>query len=256
MIFSRKLHRPHHPPLLMNNTMLTETDTHRHLGLTLSNTCTWSEHIQTITTKAWERLNLLRTLKFRVSRKSLEKMYIPFVRPLLEYCDSVWDNATTESKKQLDAIHIEAARTITGATKLCSISLLLSDLGWESLQGRRNKHKLIIFYKIIHGLTPTYLTDILPPLIQETINYNLRSANDFRTLHANTNLYFNSFFPSTILAWNSLPEETKQAPSIASFMPRSHIHRLDAGLATDTIRHHSWQSVLIRSFPYCIRNHW
>ena len=133
MIFSRKLHRPHHPPLLMNNTMLTETDTHRHLGLTLSNTCTWSEHIQTITTKAWARLNLLRTLKFRVSRKSLEKMYISFVRPLLEYCDSVWDNATTESKKQLDAIHIEAARIITGATKLCSISLLLSDLGWESL---------------------------------------------------------------------------------------------------------------------------
>ena len=32
-------------------------------------------------------------------------------------------------KKQLDAIHIEAARIITGATKLGSISLLLSDLG-------------------------------------------------------------------------------------------------------------------------------
>ena len=80
MIFSRKLHRPHHPPLLMNNTMLTETDTHRHLGLTLSNTCTWSEHIQTIATKAWARLNLLRTLKFRVSRKSLEKCtYLSYV---------------------------------------------------------------------------------------------------------------------------------------------------------------------------------
>ena len=125
-------------------------------------------------------------------------MCISFVRPLLEYCDSVWDNATTESKKQLDAIHIEAARIITGATKLCSISLLLSDLGWELLQDRRNKHKLIIFYKIIHGLTPTYFTDILPPLIQETTDYNLRNANDFRTLHANKNLYFNSFFPSTI----------------------------------------------------------
>ena len=113
-------------------------------------------------------------------------MCVSFVRPLLEYCDSVWDNATTESKKQLDAFHIEAARIITGATKLCSISLLLSDLGWESLQDRRNKHKLIFFYKIIHGLTPTYLTDILPPLIQETTDYNLRNAIDFRTLHANT----------------------------------------------------------------------
>ena len=36
-------------------------------------------------------------------------------------------------------------------------------------------------------------------------------------------------------------------------LPRSHIHGLDAGLATDAIRHHSWQSVLVRSFPYCIR---
>ena len=76
-------------------------------------------------------------------------MFISFVRLLLEYCDSVWDDTTTESKKQLDAIHIETARIITGATKLCSISLLLSDLGWESLQDRRNKHILIIFYKII-----------------------------------------------------------------------------------------------------------
>ena len=106
-------------------------------------------------------------------------MYISFVRPLLEYCDSVWDNATTESKKQLDAIHIEAARIITGATKLCSVTLLLSDLGWESLQDRHNKHKLIIFYKIIHGLTPTYLTDVLPPLIQETTDYTLETQTTF-----------------------------------------------------------------------------
>ena len=31
-------------------------------------------------------------------------------------------------------------------------------------------------------------------------------------------------------------------------MPRSHIHGLDAGLATDTIQHHLGQSVLVRSF--------
>ena len=62
----------------------------------------------------------MRALKFRVSRKSLEQIYVSFIRPLLEYCDSVWDNSSTEAKKQLEAIHIEAARTITGATKLCT----------------------------------------------------------------------------------------------------------------------------------------
>ena len=50
MIFSREANPSQRPPLLMNNIVL--TDTHKHLGLTLSNTCPWSNHIQAITTKA------------------------------------------------------------------------------------------------------------------------------------------------------------------------------------------------------------
>ena len=42
------------------------------------------------------------------------------------------------------------------------------------------------------------------------------------------------------------------AGSYPWLMPRSHIHGLDAGLAMDV---HSWQSLLVRSFPYCVRNH-
>ena len=43
-------------------------------------------------------------------------MYISYVRPLIEYSDSVWDNCSTESKNQLESTHLEAARVITGAT--------------------------------------------------------------------------------------------------------------------------------------------
>ena len=186
MILSRKLHPPQHPSLFMNNIMLPESDPHKHLGLTLSNSCTWSSHIKEISSKARVRLNLLRTLKFRVSRKSLEKIYHTFIRPLLEYCDAVWDNCSAENKKQLESIQVEAARIITGATRLCSIEKLFSDLGWESLQSRRNKHKLIIFYKIINGLTPEYLTDLVPPLIQKTTRYNLRNSNDIQTMPIRT----------------------------------------------------------------------
>ena len=116
----------------------------------------------------------MRALKFRVSRNSLERMYVSFIRPLLEYCDSVWDNSSSEMKKKLDAIHVEAARTITGATKLCSINKLLAYLGWEALQSRRDKHKLVIFYKTINGLTPEYLHELVPPLVQEASTYALR----------------------------------------------------------------------------------
>ena len=88
---------------------------------------------------------------------------------------------------------------------------------WHQYNEPLNKHKLIPFYKIINGLAPNYLLDLVPPIIQETTNYNLWNTDDIQTLHVRTNLYYNSFFPSTIRAWNSLPEDTKQSPSISSF---------------------------------------
>ena len=144
-------------------------------------------------------------------------MCISYVRPLIEYSDSVWNNSSTESKNQLESIHIEVARVITGATKLCIIEKLFADLGWESLQKRRNKHKLVIFYKIRHGIVPTYLSDIVPPLIQDTTTYNLWNAGNIQNYRVHTNLFSNSFFHSTVCAWNDLPNDIKDAPSLGSF---------------------------------------
>ena len=36
-------------------------------------------------------------------------------------------------------------------------------------------------------------------------------------IHTNSNLYYNSFFPSTIRTWNSLSDEIKSAPNVAAF---------------------------------------
>lgn len=220
LLISLKSNAVSHPHLFMNDTIISESTSHKHLGITFSNTCSWTEHISKIIETASTRLNLLRALKFKINRKSLEKIYIAFIRPLLEYSDSVWDNCSTECKNQLESIHNEAARIVSGATKLCSLEKLLAELGWETLQQRRTKHKLIIFYKIVNGLTPDYLPDVLPPLVGDGNPYSLRNANDIQTMRARTNLFFNSFFPSTIRAWNNLPQDIKDAASVTSFKYR------------------------------------
>ena len=183
--------------------------------ISFSSNCKWDSQIRDISEKAWPRLNLLRALKF--SRKSLEKMYIAYIRPLLEDSDSVWDNCSHEAKRQLEDIHTEAARIITGATKLCSIEKLLLDLGLESLQSRRNKHKLVLFYKTLNGLNPSYLTDLVPPCIQETSRYSLRNSDHIQNYRANSNIFLESFFPPTVRSWSNLPLDTKQATSVAAF---------------------------------------
>ena len=49
----------------------------------------------------------------------------------------------------LDSVNLEAARIITGGTKLCSIEKCFADLGWDTFQQRRNKQKLVTMYKMI-----------------------------------------------------------------------------------------------------------
>ena len=194
MIFSRKLNPVQHPSLCMNGTIIEKTTSHKHLGLTVSSTCTWTDHVNNISDKARTRFYLLRALKFRVSRKSLEKMYISYISPLIEYCDSVWDNCSSDAKIQLESIHTEDARIIKVATKLCSKEKLFNDLEWETLQSRRNKHKRVLLYKVLHGLAPNYLSELVPPLIQETTTYNLRNSDSIQNYRAYSNLFHNSFF--------------------------------------------------------------
>ena len=59
-------------------------------------------------------------------------MYISFVHPLLEYANIVWDNCTIENKRIVENIQLEAARIVTGGTKLCSIQRLYDETKWKT----------------------------------------------------------------------------------------------------------------------------
>ena len=65
----------------MNDTVISESTGHKHLEVTFSNTCSWTEHIAKLTESAWLRLNLLRALKFKINRIALKKICIGFIRP-------------------------------------------------------------------------------------------------------------------------------------------------------------------------------
>ena len=102
ILFSRKLNRPFHPPLIMNQQVINEETSHKHLGLIFSSDCNWHEHIDYVKTKAWSRINVMRKLKFQLDRKSLETINFSFIRPLLEYASVVWNNCTQYESNELE----------------------------------------------------------------------------------------------------------------------------------------------------------
>ena len=53
-------------------------------------------------------------MKFTIRRKTLNKIYIYFPRPVLEYTSVVWGNCTLNEKDRLDKFQIGAGRIVAG----------------------------------------------------------------------------------------------------------------------------------------------
>ena len=198
LIISRKINQPDHPPVFMSNQEINEVQFHKHLGIYIASDCSWHKHIEYVKSKAWSRINVMRKFKYTLDRKSLETIYIAFVRPILEYADVVWDNCTQQEKHEIEKIQLEAARIATGTTKLVSVQKLYDEIGWETLDIRRRKHKLVLFYKMYNDIAPSYLSSLVPRPDQNASRYSLRNANNIRTIQSRTNQYYNSFLPAAI----------------------------------------------------------
>ena len=168
--------------------------------------------------------------KFVLDRKPFQTIYFSFIRPLLEYADIVWSNRMQYEAQGLELIQNEVARIVTGATRLVSINSIITETGWESLHERRRKHKLIFFFKMKNGLCQEYLSSLIPANVGSSVGYSLRNANAVRTINAKSQLYFNSFLPSTIREWNELPTAVQNSPTLPIF--KNHLNsNLRAALA-------------------------
>ena len=170
-----------------------------------------------IKTKAWVRIHIMRKLKFKLDRRSLQTIYFSIIRPVIEYSDVVWDNCTLYEANELEKIQIEAARIVTGVTKLVSIDYLYIETGWKTLSSCRKKHKFQLFYKMQNSLTPDYLLSLVPENVGNNSAYNLQNARNLNTIQARSQLYYKSFLPSVTRDWNGLSEGIRNSPSVSSF---------------------------------------
>ena len=144
-------------------------------------------------------------------------MYKSFILPIFDYGDVIWGNCTQAQANILENLHLEGLRIITGLVKGTNHEKLYTESGFTSLSNRRDKHKLIFYYKIVYGLVPEYLQNLLPPLVSEINPHHRRRLQERIIPHFKTELYRNSFFPSATYLWNSLPENVQIMSSISDF---------------------------------------
>ena len=96
-----------------------------------------------------------------------------------------FDSISDGDKTRPERIQKRDGKIVSGAIKGTAYATILSELGWESLQARLERRKLILFADIVHGNAPNYLQQDLPPSVQlRTQNrYQLRNRSDLSQFH-------------------------------------------------------------------------
>ena len=217
IIFSRKL-LPTVPTFelcLGDSHFLTRSSHHKYLGVTFSSNLSWSLHISNICKRTRKHIGMLYRNFYRFAdSQTLLKLYTSLVRPHTEYVCTVWD---THLSKDILAVE----NTQRFALRFClkdwraSYDSLLSRCGILRLSTTSNFLKLCWLFNIFSGRI------VLPcsPLSRRCSLYPNRHPNSIQltTLHARTNSFKYSFFPSSIVTWNSLDFETASTNSLLSF---------------------------------------
>ena len=97
----------------ISGTMLERVDTFKYLGLTIDQNMTWSGHIESLVSKANQRIGLLRRVKHLLQRHARITLYNALILPILNYAHIVWgDKDNIVLMNMLQIVQNKAAKTI------------------------------------------------------------------------------------------------------------------------------------------------
>ena len=140
---------------------LESVDAAKYLGVTISKDLSWNTHINNITSTAKKTLGFVKR-NVVTKNKDLKTMaYNSLVRAQVEYA-YVWSPYTKDNINKIEKVQRRAARWVTNDySSYSSVTDMLSNLGWRSLENRNTDTRLAMFYKIVYGLVAMPLLSYL-----------------------------------------------------------------------------------------------
>ena len=134
------------------------------LGVTLTSTLSWKEHINSVCQKVSRFVGILNRLKYELPKSISFILYNSHVLSHLTYCNSIWGNIYSSHLQKLIVLQKKAIRICTGSTYRAPTSELFKPL--KTL-------KLIDINKMqIASLMQRYHSQSLPPYFMNMFMIN------------------------------------------------------------------------------------
>ena len=116
--------------LSLCGTPIEEAKDEKLLGVNIDKHLNWDNHIDFLIDKLNSRICLLKRAKTYLNYRLRNLLYNALIRPLFEYCCTVWGNTKNEYLLRLLRVQKRCARIILDASYSDNSIELFSELGW------------------------------------------------------------------------------------------------------------------------------
>ena len=206
--------------IYLQNELLNEVPDHPYLGLQLDNSLKWNQHILKLCKSVSGKLALLNRLRKVLGNNVLSDLYKSIIQPSLDYAVSVWGYCSETNKDLLTRLQHRAARTVTGNRDYINVrgADLVSELGWQTIDQRRNYFTATLMHRCINETAPRRLINELV-MTKDTHDIPTRSSqnSNVQIPQPNYEIFRNSFRYQGAVLWNSLPPQLKSATELDMF---------------------------------------
>jgi len=208
--------KPIYTTYTLNNHPLSVVSQATYLGVEVTSNLSWSPHVNKITARAKQNLGFLKRNLHSARKDTKVAAYNTIVRPTLEYCASVWDPYTQKDIDKIESVQRQAARFATNNySKLPgTVTGIMSDLQWNSLESRRQSSRLALFHKMIYNHVDMHPSQYLTPITRQSRHYHHLA---YQIPSTSVDYYKYSYFPRTVIVWNTLPSYVVSAESTLGF---------------------------------------
>ena len=132
------------------------------LGVLLDSNLSFSPHIDMVIGGCYRLLRDISSIRKFLSTDDLKSLVNSIVVARIDNCNALYTGLTVHNISRLQRLQNSGARVIFGSRRRDHVSGLLKKLHWLTIRERIIFKVLCLIYKCLHGLAPSYLSEILP----------------------------------------------------------------------------------------------
>ena len=212
----------------LDGKILKTEESAKYLGVTIDRKLTFETHIKDKCRSATKILNMLKRNLYFAPKSVKTKAYQACVVPILEYASTCWSPTSEKLNNMIEMVQNNAARFISNAYRKkghfekISITKILNDLKFDSLEERRRQARLTMAYKILNGYV-ILNRNLLPKFrnygpTRQCNTANVGFRNQLIEPTSRLKVTEHTFFYSVQKSWNQtvFPKQAN-APSVEAF---------------------------------------